>query len=248
MSEGLCRNGGLARASTSVDEVVAPLPIAPEWLDGLGELIASAPVNLVSRGDRDDVRRRHLDECVSVARALRPSPGSRWMDLGTGGGLPGLVLAAAFPTVSWTLIDARSKKIAQVEGFVHDLGLANVTTLHARAEDLWRDDNMVGRYDGVVSRAVAGLVQTVALARAFVTNGELIVIRGSDAHVEARRLEEIADELDATVIGVEAVDGTIRTTWLVRVRGRGRVPPDFWRSQRALTRRRAGGRCDDSSA
>lgn len=230
-----------------MDDAIGAVAIADEWLDHLSELIAQAPVNLVSRGDRGDVRARHLDDCVRVARHLRLVPGTQWMDLGTGGGLPGVILAAAFPTVSWTLIDARAKKIAQVAAFASRLGLANVVAVHARAEDLAGNPDARGGYDGVISRAVASLRDTIRLARPFVTTGEIIAIRGPGAAADARDLVRQAPNLDIWLETVEAIGGTIRPTWLVRSRGRGMVAPDFaktWHAERRATR---GGSSDGSA-
>jgi 16S rRNA G527 N7-methylase RsmG len=169
------------------------------------------------------------------------------MDLGTGGGLPGLVLAGAFPSVSWTLVDARAKKISQVAAFTSALGLTNVTTVHARAEDLGRNREAREGYDGVISRAVGPLLTTVALARVFVSTGEIIAIRGPGALTDARNLMSVASRLDVTLDGVERIDGTIRPTWLVRARGRGPVPNDFSRTQHALLRPTRGGSSDGSA-
>lgn len=185
-----------------------------------------------------------------VARQLQLSVGARWMDLGTGGGLPGLVLAAAFPSVWWTLIDARAKKIAQVDAFASTLGLRNVQTCHARAEHLWSQKHGYVGFDGVISRAVASLERTAALSRPFITNGEIIAIRGADAPAQARALDRLTDELGLTVHDVQSIDGTIRPTWLIRMRGHGPPPPGFSKIRRRLLRPRLdpsrGGTRDDS--
>lgn len=230
-----------------MDEAITPVALADTWLDQLADLIADAPVNLVSRGDRHDVRTRHLDDCERVAHHLQLTAGTRWMDLGTGGGLPGLVLAGAFPSVSWTLVDARAKKMSQVAAFASALGLSNVTTVHARAEDLGRNREAHAGYDGVISRAVGSLLTTIALARVFVSTGQIIAIRGAGAPIDARHLTPATSRLDVTLDGVERIDGTIRPTWLVRARGRGPVPNDFSRTQQALLRPTRGGSSDGSA-
>lgn len=198
-----------------------PRPVSDEWLDQLTALIANAPINLVSRRDRAHVRSRHVDECVAVANVLRIRPGARWMDLGTGGGLPGLVLAAAFPEVSWTLLDARRKKLGQVQHFVAALGLANVEVLHGRAEQLANDLALRGGFDGVISRAVGSLEDTVGLARGFLRpGGEVIAIRGRSVHEEVASAWSTLPGLGLSIEAVEQISGTIRSTWLVRLRGR----------------------------
>lgn len=211
------------------------------WLDLLATLIADAPVNLVSRGDRADVRRLHVDEAVQVAQHLTVAPGARWMDLGTGGGLPGLVLARMYADTQWTLLDARAKKIRLVEAFARALDVGNVHAVHARAEDLARSGSHAGSYGGVISRAVGSLTRTVALARPFVGHGEIIAVRGLRAAQDADALAPWRDRLGVSVDEVATIDGTIRPTALVRVRGHGPVPPAFSRMQRTILRSTQGG-------
>jgi 16S rRNA (guanine527-N7)-methyltransferase len=221
--------------------VSGPAPLTDAWCDALAAMIAEAPINLVSRADRGSVRDVHVDEAVAVAGRMRPQDGSSWMDLGTGGGLPGLVLAAAFPRVTWTLLDARAKKVAQVAEFASRLGLKNVTTLHARAEDAADRPEHRGRYAGVVARAVASLEVTIALARGFVEDGELVVVRGPKAREESAALVRWSDGLGITLETVERISGTMRPTWLIRVRGRGPVPVHFPQARRRLLNSARGG-------
>jgi 16S rRNA (guanine527-N7)-methyltransferase len=220
---------------------LAPAPLVNAWLDRLAAMVAAAPVNLISRGDRTKARSVHVNECVAVAQRIRPARSASWLDLGTGGGLPGLVLAAAFPEVHWTLLDARNKKIVLVRRFADELGLENVTTLHGRAEDLASDPAHVGRYDGVVSRAVGSLAPTVALSRGFVEDGEIIAIRGPKARAEVESLVRWCDALGVTLPTVEQISGTIRPTWLVRLRGRGPAPARFPRARTQLLQSARGG-------
>lgn len=216
-------------------------PPPDTWLECLAGLIAAAPVNLVSQADRGVVRQVHLDECVRIGQALAPASHARWMDLGTGGGLPGLVLARMFPTTRWTLLDARAKKVRQVQQFAQTLGIDTVEVVHARAEDLARSPTHVAAYDGVISRAVGSLLQVIALARPFIADGEIVAIRGPRARTEAASFAEWAGPLAVSITGVTPIDGTIRPTWLVRVRGHGRVPETFIRRQRTMLRSTQGG-------
>jgi 16S rRNA (guanine527-N7)-methyltransferase len=222
--------------------VRAPLPLTDAWCQRLSALLAEAPINLVSRRDRSDVRRLHVDESVAIAQHLRIRDGAAWLDLGTGGGLPGLVLAAAFPTVVWTLLDAREKKLVQVAGFAGVLGVDNVTTLHGRAEELADDRAYAGCFDGVIARAVAPLPQTVALARPFVTRGEVVAVRGPRALEEVKDLVPWSDHLGITVDTVSPIGGTIRPTWLVRLRGRGPVPARFPQVRKQLLQNKGNAR------
>jgi 16S rRNA (guanine527-N7)-methyltransferase len=216
-----------------------PRVLEVAWLEQLAQLIADAPVNLVSRRDRDDVLGVHIDECVRVAAELPVTTNARWLDLGTGGGLPGLVLAAAYPDSAWCLVDARAKKVRHVAAFARTLELHNVEAVHARAEEL--AGTAAGRFDGVISRAVGSLAHTAVLARPFVHAGEIVVVRGPRARAEAEDLRAWCRDLGLSVGAVTAVNGTMRPTWLVRLLVTGPPPRRFPTARQALLRSGTGG-------
>ena len=111
----------------------------------------NSQVNLVSRADMDNFAERHLLHSLGLAKVVRFPAGSVVLDVGTGGGLPGLPLAIAFPEVQFHLVDSIGKKIRAVEYLIGALALPNVSAEQTRAEQLRP------KYDFVVSRAVARL-------------------------------------------------------------------------------------------
>ncbi len=110
-------------------------------------------VNVISRQDIDNLEIRHILHSLAIAKIFELKSGARVLDLGTGGGFPGIPLAILFPEVQFALIDGTGKKITVVREVAKALGLKNVTARHMRAEDL----HQPGTFDFVVSRAVAPL-------------------------------------------------------------------------------------------
>lgn len=203
----------------------AALPGTGGALDRLAELIATAPLNLVARGERPRLRATHIEECVQVGARLAPRPGTRWLDLGTGGGLPGLVLAIGYPEVSWVLLDSVRKKVDAVHAFAQELGLDNVAVLRGRAEEAAHDPEHRAVYDGVVSRAVAGLPVVMELARGFLQDGgQLAVVRGPDGAREAEDARRAAHVLRLRDVHSEEIEQAARPTVLVTMRADGNPP------------------------
>lgn len=194
----------------------------------LASLIGSSPHNLVSRGDREILETAHIPEALAVGEALQPLPGQRWLDLGTGGGLPGLALAIAFPQTEWLLLDSTQKKITAVQGFAAMLELSNVTALAARAESAGHDPRHRGGYDGVVARAVAPLPVLAELARGFVSaGGVLAAIKGPAWETELRAARPAMRVLRWRQATGTRLTSTARPTWLVTMQADGAPPQGF---------------------
>ncbi|MCI2230177.1 16S rRNA (guanine(527)-N(7))-methyltransferase RsmG [Polaribacter sp. MSW13] len=106
-------------------------------------------INVVSRKDIDELYLRHVLHSLGIAKVMQFKAGAKVMDVGTGGGFPGIPLAILFPETQFHLVDSIGKKIKVVDEVVQGLGLLNVKTTHGRVEDV-KDT-----YDFIVSRAVA---------------------------------------------------------------------------------------------
>ena len=124
-----------------------------EQYTALGRLYVgwNEQINLISRKDIIHLYPRHILHSLGIAKVVTLQAGATILDVGTGGGFPGIPLAIFFPAVHFTLVDSIGKKIKAVTDMVAKLGLKNVTPIWGRAEEV------TGRYDFVVSRATAKL-------------------------------------------------------------------------------------------
>ena len=132
-----------------------------EQFAALGDLYAewNDKINVISRKDIDQLYERHVLHSLGIARVTSFSPGTSIMDVGTGGGFPGIPLAIMFPETSFFCVDSIAKKISVVNGVKDSLGLSNVRAEQHRAEKVNEE------FDFIVSRAVTAFPKFVSLVR-----------------------------------------------------------------------------------
>ena len=150
----------------------------PEW---------NEKINVISRKDIDELAIRHILHSLAIKKYTSFAPGTKIIDVGTGGGFPGIPLAICFPDTRFHLVDSIGKKIKVVQGVADELGLKNV-----KAEQV-RSEKVKGKYDFVVSRAVTAFPRFVSLTRHLVSSEQknavgngILYLKGGDFEEEIK--------------------------------------------------------------
>ena len=157
----------------------------------------NSKINVISRKDIDSLYEHHILHSLAIAKIIKFRPGTKILDLGTGGGFPGIPLAIMFPETSFKLIDGTGKKILVVKEISKAIGLENCV-----AEQL-RGENETGKYDFVVSRAVMPLPDLVRLVKKNIAKQQhnslpngLLCLKGGNVNEEIKPFKHITDVTD----------------------------------------------------
>ncbi|MEQ6125324.1 16S rRNA (guanine(527)-N(7))-methyltransferase RsmG [Pseudotenacibaculum sp. MALMAid0570] len=144
-------------------------------------------INVVSRKDIDELYLRHVLHSLGIAKVMKFNPGSKVMDVGTGGGFPGIPLAILFPETQFHLVDSIGKKIKVVNEVSEGLQLQNVRTTHGRVEEIKEE------YDFIVSRAVAQMETFVRWTKGKIAKKQnhnlkngILYLKGGDLNEELK--------------------------------------------------------------
>lgn len=172
------------------------------YMDGILEW--NEHVNLTAVTDKESFIQKHYADsllCVDSPEFLRAES---VIDIGTGGGFPGVPLAVAFPDKSFTLIDSLGKRIRIIDELVEAAGICNVKALHGRAEELARRKDMRESFDLCVSRAVANMRTLAEYCLPFVkTGGCFVAYKGPDCEEELKSAEKAISLLGGRVMRKE---------------------------------------------
>lgn len=151
-------------------------------------------INVISRRDIDNLYLHHVLHSMAIAKFISFKPGTHILDLGTGGGFPGVPLAILFPECEFSLIDGTGKKIHVASEVVKGIGLSNCTAIQRRGEE------EQGKYHFVVSRAVMPLPDLARLVKKNIVREQinaipngLICLKGGDLHEETRCYKKIVE-------------------------------------------------------
>ena len=151
-------------------------------------------INVVSRKDIDELYLRHVLHSLGIAKVITLNDGSKILDVGTGGGFPGIPLAIMFPNCSFHLVDSIAKKLKVVDGVVEGLGLTNVKTTHSRVEDIQET------YDFIVSRAVAVMPTFVHWTKGKIAKKQNHELKNGIIYLKGGDLTEELQDYNTAVI------------------------------------------------
>ena len=163
----------------------------PEW---------NAKINVISRKDIENLEVNHILHSLGLVKFVKFTPGTRVMDLGTGGGVPGIPLAIYYPDVKFHLVDRIGKKLKVAQDIAERIGLQNVTFQHGDVKEV------KGKFDFVVSRAVMDLGEMVPLVKRFIDSEDrnavpngLLCLKGGDLTGEVHKFKNqvLIDELSS---------------------------------------------------
>ena len=171
----------------------------------------NARINVISRKDMDGLYDHHVLHSLAIARYLQLQQrllpeGSEVLDLGTGGGFPGIPLAILFPGAQFTLCDSVGKKIIVADAVAKSLGLSNVTTVNARVESLGKT------FDYVVSRAVATLEDLYPWVKGRY-RGSILLLKGGDGLAEELARAQARHRLSKNAVATWPVSAWLPGEW-----------------------------------
>lgn len=177
------------------DDLANKLEIYAEQLREWNEKI-----NLTAILDDEGIAIKHFLDCLLVTKTANFKNGMSVIDVGTGAGFPGLVIAAAYPEINVTLLDSTGKKLKAVEDIANKMGVENVKIVHARAEDMGKNPEFREKYDFATARAVAQLRVLLEYTLPFVKKG------GNFLSLKAAIAEE---EIDGASHSLQVLGGKI---------------------------------------
>jgi 16S rRNA (guanine527-N7)-methyltransferase len=190
-------------------------------------------VNLTAVRDFEGIERRLILESLRLHSRVRELAGSndpRIMDLGSGGGIPGIVLAIAMPEATFALLDATGKKVKFLQDCIDELGLSHASAVHGRAEELAHELEWRGAFDVVTARAVTSLSALMELGLPFVkVKGWLVLPKGPDIDEELTIANKAAGKLGGSIVEASFLPlvGSLVDTRLVLARKETPTPGHF---------------------
>ncbi|GGI56754.1 16S rRNA (guanine(527)-N(7))-methyltransferase RsmG [Winogradskyella haliclonae] len=162
-----------------IEQFEALLPLYKDW---------NSKINVISRKDIDELYLRHVLHSLAIAKVMPFADGSSVLDVGTGGGFPGVPLAILFPKCQFHLVDSINKKLKVINGVAEALNLENIRTTHSRVETI--DE----QYDFIVSRAVTAMPEFTKWVKGKIKKAQkntfkngILYLKGGDLSEELKQ-------------------------------------------------------------
>jgi 16S rRNA (guanine527-N7)-methyltransferase len=224
----ICRKNGILIDDEQGQQISRYVSLLLEW---------NKKINLISRKDEENVWSSHILHSVSILFAVRFVDNPAILDLGSGGGLPGIPLKILLPRSTFRLIDSTQKKITAVQDMVNRLGLRGIETSWGRADELSKQSNLSSHFDYIVARAVAPLDDLVCWSTSFLRDvgrersavtaspvllpPALVALKGGDIQAEivkTERMKEVrsVNVTDLVFVGSEELPSTDKKVVVVK--------------------------------
>lgn len=215
----VCAKYGIIAGRRQVDILKQYVELLLAW---------NSKINLISRRDEENIWRKHVFGSIAFLSCARLKPDSHILDLGTGGGLPGIPLAILLDSTRVTMIDSTQKKIKAVSDMIHELRLTNARAVAGRAEELGKQASHRSRYEYVVSRAVAPVHDLIRWSKPFllssgqgetlqppamesdkVQRGSIVMIKGGDLDTEISSARKKHPQARISVFSIPSPDESV---------------------------------------
>ena len=189
----ICKRNGLEISDIEVDSIEKFSVSLLEW---------NKKINLISRRDEENIWSKHILGSIALLFRYQLESGSLVLDLGTGGGLPGIPLSIVRPDLKFTLVDSIQKKIRAVSDIVETLKLSNVKTICSRVEELSQKKEFKQSFDYIISRAVGPIVDIVGWGKQLLKPSGQVKSVPSNSVIEKGAIlllkgGELTDEIEA---------------------------------------------------
>lgn len=160
-------------------------------------------VNLISRKDEDFISERHILHSLSILKYINIPRKSKCLDIGTGGGLPGIPISIANPEINMLLVDSIQKKIKMTDMFAKHTGIRTIQAIRARVEDLAKEKKYLNYFDFIFSRAVTTIDNIILWTNKLIKpTTKIVLLKGGDLTDEIYKTKDIYPKLHIQTIPI----------------------------------------------
>jgi len=195
--------------SLGVDKIDEKLSVLENYRKGIEDW--NKKVNITKITKKEDFYRLHYLDSLLCTGSSEFSDATRIIDVGTGGGFPGIPMAVVFPEKKFVLMDASRKRLNIMDALAQELHIKNVEVVHGRAEEMARKKEYRGTFDLCVSRAVANLSTLSEYCLGFVkVGGNMIAYKGPKTEEEIKKAKTAIETMGGRIIRVEGADAALK--------------------------------------